>query len=166
MVFYLEFPPLSVRNSSPEIVAPNGQYICINRPFSMPMSATDADGDELRYSLVTPMRGTTSPGVTIGDSLSKSSYPLVTWSNGIGLSNVIPGSKPLAIDATGKLTVTANALGLYVFTVQCEEFRNGNRIGLVRRDFQLLVIDCNDDQPEPPVIKMEGTQRFRSKFLP
>ncbi|OJV14342.1 MAG: hypothetical protein BGO21_16550 [Dyadobacter sp. 50-39] len=166
MVFYLEFPPLSVRNSSPEIVAPNGQYICINRPFSMPMNATDADGDELRYSLVTPMRGTTSPGVTIGDSLSKSSYPLVTWSNGIGLSNVIPGSKPLAIDATGKLTVTANALGLYVFTVQCEEFRNGNRIGLVRRDFQLLVIDCNDDQPEPPVIKMEGASVSEVSFCP
>jgi hypothetical protein len=102
MVFYLEFPPLSVRNSSPEFVAPNGQYICSNRSFSMPMSATDADGDELRYSLVTPMRGTTSPDVTIGDSISKSSYPLVSWSGGVSLSNVIPGPQPLRIDAAGK----------------------------------------------------------------
>ncbi|SEJ62394.1 gliding motility-associated C-terminal domain-containing protein [Dyadobacter sp. SG02] len=166
MTFYLEFPPLSIRNSSPEIVAPNGQYICINRAFSMPMSATDADGDELRYSLVTPMRGTTSPGETIGDSTSKSSYPLVTWSNGVSLSNVIPGPRPLSIDASGKLTVTANALGLYVFTVQCEEFRNGQRIGLVRRDFQLLVIDCSNDQPEPPVIQMEGNDVTEVSFCP
>lgn len=166
MVFYMEFPPLSVRNSSPEFVAPNGQYICVNRTFSMSMSATDADGDELRYSLVTPMRGTTSPAVTIGDSISKSSYPLVSWSNGVGLSNVIPGPSPLRIDATGKLTVTANALGLYVFTVQCEEFRNGKRIGLVRRDFQLLVIDCSNDQPEPPVIKMEGSKVSEVSFCP
>lgn len=166
MVFYLEFPPLSVTNSSPEFVAPNGQYICSNRAFSMPMGAADADGDELRYSLVTPMRGTTSPGQTVGDSLSKSTYPLVTWSNGIGLSNVIPGPNPLRIDADGKLTVTANALGLYVFTVQCEEYRNGKRIGLVRRDFQLLVIDCNDDQPEPPVIKMDGNEVSEVSFCP
>lgn len=166
MVFYLEFPPLSVRNSSPEFVAPNGQYICINRDFSMPMGATDADGDELRYSLVTPMRGTTTPDETTGDSISKTSYPLVTWSNGFSLWNVIPGPKPLGIDATGKLTVTANALGLYVFTVQCEEFRNGKRIGLVRRDFQLLVIDCNDDQPEPPVIKVDGNDVTEVSFCP
>jgi gliding motility-associated-like protein len=166
MVFYLEFPPLSVRNSSPEFVAPNGQYICSNRSFSMPMSATDADDDELRYSLVTPMRGTTSPDVTIGDSISKSSYPLVSWSGGVSLSNVIPGPQPLRIDAAGKLTVTANALGLYVFTVQCEEFRDGKRIGVVRRDFQLLVIDCNDDQPEPPVIKLEGNDVSEVSFCP
>ena len=35
MVFYLEFPPLSTPNSSPEFVAPNGQYICVNRPCSI-----------------------------------------------------------------------------------------------------------------------------------
>ncbi|MGN7885291.1 gliding motility-associated C-terminal domain-containing protein [Dyadobacter sp. 22481] len=166
MVFYLEFPPLSIPNSSPEFVAPNGSYICANKAFSMGMSATDADGDELRYSLVTPMRGTTTPGVTTGDSISKSVYPLITWSNGVSLSNVIPGPKPLHIDAAGKLTVTANALGLYVFTVQCEEFRNGKRIGLVRRDFQLLVIDCSDDQPEPPVIKMDGNDVSEVSFCP
>ncbi|WP_353719716.1 gliding motility-associated C-terminal domain-containing protein [Dyadobacter sp. 676] len=166
MVFYLEFPPLSLPNSSPEFVAPNGQYICSNRPFSMNMSASDADGDELRYSLVTPMRGNTSPTQSTGDGTSKSSYPLVTWSKGVNLSNVIPGSSPLRVDASGKLTVTANALGLYVFTVQCEEFRNGKRIGMVRRDFQLLVIDCNDDQPEPPVIKQNGQVVSEVSFCP
>nr|WP_295933788.1 gliding motility-associated C-terminal domain-containing protein [uncultured Dyadobacter sp.] len=152
MVFYLEFPPLSARNSSPEFVAPNGQYICANRLFSMNMSATDADGDELRYSLVTPMRGHTDPRNPNGDKYPGTTFPLVSWSRGIGLSNIIPGSSPLKISSTGQLTVNAGTLGLYVFTVQCEEFRNGRRIGLVRRDFQLLVIDCTDDQPEPPVI--------------
>jgi gliding motility-associated-like protein len=166
MVFYLEFPPLSTPNSSPEFVAPNGQYICSNKPFSMNMSATDADGDELRYSLITPMRGNTSPGKSRGDTLSKGSYPLVTWSGGINLTNVIPGSSPLRIDASGVLTVNANALGLYVFTVQCEEYRNGKRIGTVRRDFQLLVIDCNDDQPEPPVIVQEDKPVTEVSFCP
>lgn len=152
MVFYLEFPALSVRNSSPEFVAPNGQYICANRLFSMNMSATDADGDELRYSLVTPMRGHTDPRNPNGGERPGTTFPLVSWSRGINLSTVIPGLSPLKISSSGQLSVNANALGLYVFTIQCEEFRNGRRIGLVRRDFQLLVIDCTDDQPEPPVI--------------
>lgn len=166
MVFYLEFPAINVTNSSPEFVAPNGQYICANRQFTMNMSATDADGDDLRYSLVTPMRGTTTPTQTNGNQSPKSAYPLVDWSAGIGLSNVIPGSSPLKVSLSGVLTVNANRLGLYVFTVQCEEFRNGKRIGLVRRDFQLLVIDCNDDQPEPPVIRQDGQEISQVAFCP
>ncbi|WP_233877645.1 gliding motility-associated C-terminal domain-containing protein [Dyadobacter sp. CY323] len=152
MVFYLEFPPLTTKNSSPEFVAPNGRYICSNKPFTMTMGATDADGDELRYSLVTPLRGNTNTQQPFGNDSPKNGYPQITWESGISLSNVIPGSAPLKVSNKGLVTVTANTLGLYVFTVQCEEFRDGKRIGFVRRDFQLLVIDCNDDQPEPPVI--------------
>ncbi|WP_229208695.1 gliding motility-associated C-terminal domain-containing protein [Dyadobacter luticola] len=166
MVFYLEFPPVTIADSAPEFYAPNGQYICINRPFSMTMSATDADGDELRYSLVTPFRGTTDPQQPFGTKTSKSSYPTITWETGISLASVIPGSSPLKVSNTGILSVTANHLGLYVFTVQCEEYRAGKRIGVVRRDFQLLVIDCNDDQPEQPVITMQASPVQEVTFCP
>jgi gliding motility-associated-like protein len=166
MVFYLEFPPVSTTNSSPEFVQPNGQYICVNRPFTMNMSATDADGDELRYSLVTPLRGNTTPQQPFGNNNAKSNYPLVSWESGISLSNVIPGQNPLQISNSGSLTVTANSLGLYVFSIQCEEYRNGQRIGLVRRDFQLLVIDCNDDQPQPPVIMQDTRPVTQVSFCP
>jgi gliding motility-associated-like protein len=149
-VFYLEFPPLSVPNSSPSFVVPNGQYICANRPFSMNMSATDADGDELRYSLVNPMRGSTTPEEPFGTIAPVRPYPLVTWTNSISLTNVIPGPSPLRISNAGILTVTAGSIGLYVFAIQVEEFRNGKLIGLVRRDFQLLVIDCNGDHNDQP----------------
>jgi gliding motility-associated-like protein len=154
MVFYLEFPPLAVKNSSPEFSAPNGQYICSNRPFSMNMAATDSDGDELRYSLVTPLSGTTTVNQPLGTSHSKDEYPLIRWERGISASNAIPGSSPLQISNTGLLTVNANTIGLYVFTVQCEEYRNGKQIGLIRRDFQLLVIDCNNGTPDRPIIKL------------
>ncbi|QRR00452.1 gliding motility-associated C-terminal domain-containing protein [Dyadobacter sandarakinus] len=161
MVFYLEFPPLTTRNASPRFLSPNGQYICNNRPFSMNMSATDADGDELRYSLVTPMRGHTDQINIYGDDTPKSSFPLVSWSAGISDANMIPGSSPLAISNSGILSVNASHVGLYVFAIQCDEYRAGKKIGQVRRDFQLLVIDCNDDQPEPPVIMM-GSQPVRN----
>ncbi|MCE7039306.1 gliding motility-associated C-terminal domain-containing protein [Dyadobacter sp. CY312] len=156
MVFYLEFPPVITNNSSPEFTLPNGQYICNKKNFTMNMSATDADGDQLRYSLTTPLRGHTNTRQPNGNSSTKSDYPSVEWTPGTSLANVIPGSSPLSIDQNGMLRVNSDYIGLYVFAIQCEEFKNGKRIGVVRRDFQLLVIDCTDDAPEPPIIMQEN----------
>lgn len=153
LVFYLEFPPLTFRNSSPLFNIPNGDYICLGLPYSISIAATDADGDELRYSLVTPFRGNTDLDYPIGDDSPKSGYPLVEWLPGFTAQNMISGNPALTINpTTGRLSVTASQLGLYVFTVQVEEYRNGVRIGLVRRDFQSLVIDCNPNSPPAPII--------------
>ncbi|MVM32771.1 T9SS type B sorting domain-containing protein [Spirosoma sp. HMF4905] len=163
MTFYLEFPPMlkngvNFTNSAPEFRLPNGDYICINKPFTFDAGATDADGDQLRYSLVTPLNGYTtniSPGVT--DVSPRDSYPPISWAPGFSLANVIPGNPPLSIDpATGVLRVRASAEGLYLFSVQCEEFRNGERIGSVRRDFMLPVVDCSKNTPPPAVIMASG----------
>jgi gliding motility-associated-like protein len=167
MVFYLEFPPMtkngaSFSNSSPDFGIPNGDYICINKPFTFNVGATDIDGDQLRYSLVTPLTGYTTksnPGFDYDMILPKTqaSYPTITWAPGYSLTNIIPGTPPLSIDpTTGKLTVKASKEGLYLFTVQCEEFRNGQRIGVVRRDFQLPVVDCAKNTPPPSPITLAG----------
>jgi gliding motility-associated-like protein len=158
MVFYLEFPAMTkngvnFKNSAPDFRLPNGDYICLNKPFTFNASATDADGDQLKYSLVTPMNGYTNRGVPSSIDQRPRSYPLVTWASGYGLSNIIPGNPPLTINAnTGQLTVRASQEGLFLFTVQCEEFRNGERIGVVRRDFQLPVVDCSKNTPPPAVV--------------
>lgn len=162
MVFYLEFPPMRANNqplvnSSPDFGIPNGDYICINKPFTFNAGATDADGDQLRYSLVTPLNGYTNRTRPLGDNSVKTDYPTVTWAPGISLSNIIPGRPPLSIDpTTGQLSVRATTQGLFLFTVQCEEFRNGQRIGLVRRDFQLPVIDCSRTTPPPAVVTVDN----------
>ena len=159
MVFYLEFPPMTKNganfsNSAPDFRLPNGDYICINKPFTFNAGATDADGDQLKYSLVTPLNGYTNRGVpTSIDQSPRSSYPTVVWAPGYSLTNVIPGNPPLSIDpTTGQLTVRASQEGLFLFTVQCEEYRNGERIGVVRRDFQLPVVDCSKNTPPPAVV--------------
>ncbi len=158
MVFYLEFPPLTVKNSSPVFVLPNGNYICKDQTFTMNTFASDADGDELRYSLVTPMRGNTSRDRPTGAASSKLDYPLVQWVPGISNQNIIPGKPALTLDPdNGRISVVASDLGLYVFTVQCAEYRDGKLIGLVRRDFQLLVIECNQITPPKPVITYNST---------
>ena len=158
MVFTLEFPPLFKNgayysNSSPNFSFPNGEYICVHKPFSMNMSATDADGDELRYLLVTPLQGYTDLVNGYGSEQSRSSYPEITWAAGYSLSNIIHGNPSLTIHPkTGNITLTANELGRYAFSILVEEYRNGVKIGTVRRDFQLNVIDCAGNPPPPPTI--------------
>ena len=49
-VYYLEFPPLiknnkSITNSSPAFGTLDGEYICVNKPFTFNFNASDADGD-------------------------------------------------------------------------------------------------------------------------
>ena len=155
--FYLEFPPmlqngLLFTNSSPHFGPINGEYICAGEPFTFPFGGTDPDGDELRYSMVTPLnqKGTNQNTVSPGP------YPDVTWLSGFGADRAIPGSPTLSVNArTGQLSVTATQLGLYVFAVKVEEYRNGTKIGEVRRDFQFLVIDCPPATTPTPDIQIK-----------
>ena len=163
MAFYLEFPAMlkngaNVYNASPNFRLPNGDYVCLNKPFTFDLGATDADGDQLRYTLVTPLNGyTTRTAPTVDNESPRSSYPPINWKQGYSLNRIIPGNPALSIDpATGVLNVRATEVGLYLFTVQCEEFRNGVRIGIVRRDFQLPVVDCSINTPPPAVVTANG----------
>ncbi len=161
MMLYLEFPALtqngtSFINSSPNFSKLTGDYICVNRPFTYDMSATDADGDQLRYSLVTPYQGYTTALEQVPNTLPHTSYPLVTWQVGYSAQSAIPGNPALQIDpATGRLTVRASRTGIFLFSVQVDEYRNGVYIGQTRRDFQLPVIDCAVDRPPVAVIKLD-----------
>ncbi|MFC5408502.1 gliding motility-associated C-terminal domain-containing protein [Larkinella bovis] len=153
--FYLEFPALqkngqNFTNSSPRFTSVNGEYLCINEAFTFPYGGADPDGDELRYSMVTPLNRS---GTGRNMETTPGPYPDVQWLSGFGANNAIPGSPSLSIDPqSGQLSVTPNQLGLYVFAVKVEEFRAGVKIGEVRRDFQFLVIDCPPlATPDPPI---------------
>lgn len=164
--FYMEFPPLKLngirfKNSSPSFNTPTGEYICRTEPFKTSFEAVDSDGDILEYTLVTPFAGNgdffntemISPGPN---------YPLVVWNSGFSASNAIPGTPPLSIDNRGQLTVTSDGLvnQLYVFCVEVKEYRMINNtktlLGLVRKDFQFLVVDCPNIKPNDPSFTVNG----------
>lgn len=162
MAFYMEMPPLSVNNtpflnSSPEFKRPQGDFICAGTAFQFDFSARDADGDSLAYRLMQPLNGfanATNPFEFGSPSrLYPNFYPEIIWQTGFSTNNAIPGNPPLQINPrTGLLSVTASQLGLYVFSVEVAEYRQGRKIGLVRRDFQLQVIDCLPN--EAPVVRL------------
>jgi len=163
MTFYLEFPALRQNgqdfvNSSPDYGIPNGEYICRDDPFKLSFAATDADGDRLVYSMVTPFAGYSNNRTAEPVPRGASTYPPVQWASGYGEQTQITGNPALRVNAqTGLLSVTANSLGLHVFCVLVEEYRNGQRIGAVRRDFQLLVIDCAKVPPPTPPVYTPST---------
>ena len=152
--FYLAFPPvvkdgLPLVNSSPRLFPPLSDYGCPNRLYYADFSGTDDDGDSLSYSIVTPWdTHNHEPYPEIGPL----PFPLVRWMPPFNLGNVMGGTPALRINKEGLLTVKPSLQGLFVFAVKCEEFRDGIKIGEVRRDFQMLVVDeC--PQSAPPQIR-------------
>lgn len=154
--FYLEFPPVTqngeeFRNSSPVLFPPLNDYACPFRPYWVDFQGTDPDGDSLVYTIVTPL-STHTQDASVSGGANPGPYPTVRWQPGFGLDNIMFGAPDLTISEDGFLTVTPTAQGLFVFAVKVEEYRDSVKIGEVRRDFQLLVVDkC--PEAEAPVVK-------------
>ena len=151
--FYLAFPPVVKNgqpfiNSSPRLFPPLNDYACPRKLYYVDFAGVDDDGDSLVYSLVTPLSTHTSEPFP---PLLPAPYPEVSFKPPFSLHNILGGLPDLKISDEGFLTATPTQQGLYVFAVMCEEFRDGEKIGEVRRDFQMLVVDVCP-AAEPPQI--------------
>ena len=130
--------------------------ICANEPINFDHSATDEDGDQLVYKFCSPKVG----GGTAGTANNPGSASDV---NGVApdpdtpppfenVAFVVPTYSPLipmsgnptvTIDpATGLITGTPTTLGQFVVGVCVEEYRNGELMSVVSRDFQFNVENC------------------------
>jgi hypothetical protein len=161
--FYLEFPPLQMNgqdfiNSSPTLFPPLSDYACKNRLYQVDFRGTDADGDSLVYSMSVPLN--THQGVPVPVA-QPAPYPEVTYRSPFSVDAPMLGNPELSISKSGMLSVMPTQSGLFVFAVKCEEFRNGLKIGEVRRDFQMLVL-VNCPVSNPPVV--EGKRKNESNF--
>ncbi|MBB6610057.1 gliding motility-associated C-terminal domain-containing protein [Pontibacter sp. Tf4] len=167
--FYMEFPAVrqnnaEFRNSSPRLFPPLSDYACVNELFYFDFSGTDADGDSLVYDMVTPLNGFTTPAMPAYGVLGyeqvqprPAPYPLVRWQPGYNTQNQIRGNPPMQIDAvTGRLTMRPEKKGLFVFGVRVQEFRMGKKIGEVRRDFQVMVLDCPTNASPGVLVREKG----------
>lgn len=165
--FYLEFPPVVKNgqpfiNSTPRLFPPLNDYACPSRAYYADFAGSDDDGDSLVYSLSEPLNTHTAEAVPATGPQS-APYPTVRWQTGFSMSNIMKGNPDLRISPEGLLTVKPTIQGLFVFAVKCEEFRDGVKIGEVRRDFQMLVVDrC--PMAEAPVIV--GKTKTGSYSLP
>ncbi|MFT4534406.1 MAG: gliding motility-associated-like protein [Saprospiraceae bacterium] len=140
-------------NDSPNFVDWAPVYVCANEDVNFDHSAIDADGDSLVYRLCTPFTGATKDN-PIATSAPKPPYTPVEWKSPFNLTNLL-GGLPLQIDSkTGLMTGSPNLVGQFLVGICVEEYRNGVKIGEVRRDFQYNVRVCSP----PPTALFEGNE--------
>jgi len=113
-------------SSSPTFLSPPVAYLPADTLWQYNPLPFDPDGDSLVWSLTTPL---SNYGVNVNgySFLSDSLY-----------SNP---SAPFALDSiTGEVTWNPSMLGNFVASFLIEEFRNGVKIGEMRRDMQYIVV--------------------------
>jgi gliding motility-associated-like protein len=163
MTYILEFPAVTkdgkiFENSSPRLFPPLSDYACVGQLYYADFAGTDLDGDQLVYSLRTPLNSSTNEPVPVP---TPKPHNQITFANGFTLETMVPGNPPLEISPEGFLTVNPTMTGLYVFSVLVEEYRQDIRIGQVTRDFQMLVIDgCDPLEPPEALVKLPGADGF------
>lgn len=162
--FYLEFPPIvdsegeEFVNSTPQLFPPLNDYGCPNRPYWVDFAGTDFDGDSLVYELATPLSTQFSGAFPPGNQNLPAPYPTTIWRPGFSLDNIVNGAPDLNISKKGFLTVTPKSQGLFVFAVKVSEYRDSVKIGEVRRDFQLWVVDKCPVADPPRVLGRKSSE--------
>ena len=146
-----EVQALNNINASPSFIEWAPIYVCANEDVNFDHSAIDADGDSLVYKLCTPFNGA-SAAEPIPFTAPKPPYTPVSWKSPFSLNDLL-GGIPLQIDSeTGLLSGSPNLVGQFLVGVCVEEYRDGVKIGEVRRDFQYNVRVCSD----PPTAIFEA----------
>lgn len=130
-------------NSSPRFTNYPPLLLCNNDDLVFDHSATDPDGDQLVYSLVTPYSGANSFNPQPNPA-PPPGYAPVNWGGGFSQANPLGPGAAIAIDPnTGLLTASPNLLGLFVVGIRVTEYRNGVAINSTTRDFIFRVFNCN-----------------------
>lgn len=130
-------------NSSPRFTNYPPLAICNNDILNFNHSATDPDGDQLVYSLITPFGGASSANPA-PNPIPNPPYLPVNWQGGYNAATPLgPGSSISINPTTGQLIAQPNLTGLYVVGIRVDEYRNGVYLGGNTRDFLFTVINCS-----------------------
>lgn len=159
LVFYAYIPPPLIANSSPVFTDLPVPYICVNDTNGILNTAVDADGDLLVFSFEDPYRGFSNATTMVYPPFPSSinwPVPVVTWqTGGYNKNNPFSPSGYAFINAfTGYTQYKPIAAGNYVVAVEIKEYRNGNLIGISRRDLQIIALNCPANSS--PVLSSAG----------
>ncbi|HFA51651.1 MAG TPA: PKD domain-containing protein [Bacteroidetes bacterium] len=152
--FTIEILPASQAacNNSPVFNTFPPIIICVDEPLSYDHSAFDSEGDQLVYELCSPLLGGAPPGAGGTDPCMAVApnpacpppYDEAVFINPPYTELFPMGGDPVVtIDATtGLLSGRPNVTGQFVFAVCVSEYRNGELMSVIRRDFQFNVASC------------------------
>lgn len=134
-------PDLNPKPNSPEFLNSPIGFIPLNKPYTYNHNVYDVDGDSLVFSLTECLSSdwNTNPPIETVCYIApyNATYPMSS-------------STPFLINSkTGEISFNPNINNQAgIMAILVEEYRNGVKIGEVRRDVQLTVQSCDNELPE------------------
>jgi gliding motility-associated-like protein len=160
MSFHAYISPPLLENSSPVFTDDPVPFLCAGDTTTLLNSAIDPDGDMLVFSFVQPYDAQASSSANAAPGPPGSlnwTINTVTYDAGYSLVQPFGAGGYTNINAsTGLTTYYPPTIGDYVIAVEIKEYRNGNLIGVTRRDLQVLVLTCPLN-PAPNIDPTAGT---------
>ncbi|MEO1626710.1 MAG: PKD domain-containing protein [Bacteroidota bacterium] len=142
--YTVEITPLAQNscNNSPVFKQFPPIVICANEELVFDHSATDVEGDQLVYSFCAPLAGGSRNNVAPNPD-APPPWDQVRYSPTFTSANPMRGDPPLSITSNSGIIrgVPVNQ-GQYVVGICVQEFRNGQLLSELRRDFQFNVTFC------------------------
>ncbi len=130
--------PNGTFNSSPEFLLDPVGFVPLNQQWLSNPLAFDADGDSLVFRIDTPF-------ANLNANVTNYVFPA---SAAGGLLNVN--------SFTGEIRWTPSTVGNYIFSYVVDEYRNGQLIGSVVRDYQYVVMMSSNTPPVPLATSVNG----------
>jgi gliding motility-associated-like protein len=174
--FTVELTPASqaLCNNSPVFKNFPPIVVCVNEPLAFDHSALDAEGDQLVYEFCAPLIGGGQGGGGGGggncnqvspNPACPPPYDEVSFINPpYSPLNPMAGNPQVSINPfTGALTGTPDVQGQFVVGVCVKEYRNGQLLSVIRRDFQFNVAACTklvDADVNSPGLTSMGSDYF------
>lgn len=141
--YFCTIPSSVVRNNSAVFTNYPPQIICQNNPLYYDHSATDADGDSLSYEFCAANVGATNSDIKPRRAMPPP-FDTVKYFMPFTFDKPISGFPSIKIDPkTGIISGTPNRIGRYLVTVCCNEWREGELINTIKREFQFVVTNCS-----------------------
>jgi len=129
-------------NSTPTFTTVPPIVLCLGDQLNVDASATDSNGDSLFYEFCDIYTGGSS-GNPSPSTATPPPYTTIPFVAPATPSQPVPGSPALAINPqTGMITGVATTAGQYVVGICVSEYRNGQLLSVVRRDYQFNVTNC------------------------
>ncbi len=133
----------NVCNSSPTFENLPEAVLCVNEPLNINSAAFDADGDQLVYSFCSPFGGGSimdvAPNPDAAPPYDNVQFILSLYS----ALNPLGGTPQVTINSfDGIITGTPTEQGQFVVGICVQEFRNGELLSTIKREYQFNVAFC------------------------
>lgn len=155
--YYAFIPPTLVQNSSPIFIGPPTPFLCTSDTTTFVNTAIDPDGDLLIFSFERPYNSTTTNGGLIPPpALLQWPLPQVNYAGGFNTLQPFGSTGYSFISgSTGLTEYFSPSQGNFVVAVEVKEYRNGQLIGISRRDLQLQVVACPPNATPAPAAPIQ-----------